>query len=185
MLIKILKDESGFTYITMLVAVVVIGIALGVTAEVYSTIAKREREVELIFRGSAIKKAIASYYHSSPGVKSFPKDINELVEDKRHPVAMRHLRKLYEDPMGVGKAEWKLIRMEGGNSIIGVSSMSEEVVLKTAGFPGILNEYFEGKKIYSEWEFIYDPQKEADYEARLNKASGVKAPEDEAHNDAL
>ncbi|MCK4821925.1 type II secretion system protein, partial [bacterium] len=148
MLIKTLKDERGFTYIAMLVAVVVMGIALGITAEVSSTIAKREREAELIFRGNAIKVAVGSYYNSSPGVKRFPKKIEELVEDKRFPVPKRHLRKLYSDPM-TGKANWNLIRMKNGASIIGVSSKSEEVAFKTSGFPGILNEYFEGKENYS------------------------------------
>ena len=173
MLRKTLSNESGFTYIAMLVAVVVMGIALGITAEVSSTIAKREREAELIFRGSAIKTAIARYYDSSPGVKRFPKLIEELVEDKRFPVPKRHLRKLYKDPM-TGKANWNLIRMKNGASIIGVSSLSEDVALKRAGFPGILNEYFEDKGSYSEWEFIFDPQKEAEYEDKLKKASGVK-----------
>lgn len=173
MLRKTLRDESGFTYIAMLVAVVVMGVALGITAEISSTIAKREREAELIFRGSAIKTAIARYYDSSPGVKRFPKLIGELVEDKRFPVPKRHLRKLYKDPM-VADGNWNLIRMKNGASIIGVSSLSEDVALKTAGFPGILDEYFEDKGSYSEWEFIFDPQKEAEYEDKLKKASGVK-----------
>lgn len=179
MLKKTLSNEEGFTYIAMLVAVVVMGIALGITAEISSTIAKREREAELIFRGNAIKVAIGRYYNSSPGVKRFPKKIEELVEDKRFPVAKRHIRRLYADPMMVGKpivdkANWKLIRMKNGASIIGVSSKSKEVALKTSGFPGILNEYLEGKERYSEWEFIFDPQKEAEYETELKKASGVK-----------
>ena len=173
MLRKTLRDESGFTYIAMLVAVVVMGIALGITAEVSSTIAKREREAELIFRGSAIKTAIGRYYDSSPGVKRFPKLIAELVEDKRFPVPKRHIRKLYKDPMA-SDGNWNLIRLKKGAGIIGVNSLSEDKALKTAGFPGILHEYFEGKGSYNEWEFIFDPQKEDEYKDKLKKASGVK-----------
>jgi len=60
--------------------------------------------------------------------------------------------KLYLDPM-TGK-EWMLIK-DASQRIIGVASTSEADPIKKANFPFDLDPAdFEGKKKYSEWQFI-------------------------------
>lgn len=148
------RDESGFTYLGMLFAIVVIGITLAVTGQVWSTASKREKEEELIFRGNEIRKAIGRYYEESPGAKIYPRGIEDLIKDNRHPVIKRHLRRFYSDPF-TGKQDWALIKAQD-NAIMGVKSRSEKEPLKQANFQKEL-EAFNGKTKYNEWEFIYVP----------------------------
>ncbi|MBI5560689.1 MAG: type II secretion system protein [Deltaproteobacteria bacterium] len=153
------RDKSGFTYISLLFLIVVIGIALSVTGEVWSTTAKRELEEELLFRGGEIKRAITRYYEEGPGgVKQFPRELKDLLKDPRQQAVKRYLRKLYADPM-TGKSDWQLIKEKDG-TIIGVKSRSGASSLKSANFPLTLRN-LEGKTKYSEWEFAYGMEKKA------------------------
>lgn len=155
--IRSFRKEDGFTYLAALFMVAVIGITLSVTAEVWSSVAKREREEELIFRGGQMRDAIKSYYYSSPGARVFPREMNQLIKDPRFPGVKRHLRRIYEDPM-TGKPDWEAIKAPDG-TIKGVRSLSEAEPLKKENFPLGLED-FSGKSKYSEWEFVYNPQKD-------------------------
>lgn len=151
--------DDGFTYMALMVAVIVIGLAVASTGKVWSTVVKRDREAELLFRGVEIKRAIGSYYRLSPGVSVFPKSLDDLVKDPRQPSIVRHLRKLYTDPM-TGKADWVLIKDKGGG-VLGVRSSSEARPLKKGGFPAALSG-LEGKGSYSEWRFVFEPKKDGE-----------------------
>jgi type II secretory pathway pseudopilin PulG len=150
--------EGGFTYISLLFVIIVIGLILASTGQMWSTIVKREKEAELIFRGSEIRKAIGSYYKRPGVLKVYPKDLKVLVEDKRLTTAMRHLRKIYVDPM-TGESDWELIKAPDGG-IQGVKSRSEEEPYKKQNFPEELKD-LEGKLTYNEWEFVYVQKKVA------------------------
>src|ERR1700730_5398969 len=90
-------NSGGFTYIGLLIAVVVMGLALSAVGTVWRTQAQREREQELLFIGREFRTAIASYYGS--GAHQYPQSIDDLLEDKRWPEPRHHLRRLYVDPM--------------------------------------------------------------------------------------
>ncbi|MGH8631787.1 MAG: type II secretion system protein, partial [Burkholderiales bacterium] len=108
---------------------------------------------ELLFVGDQYRKAISQYYERSPGGdKRFPQTLEDLLLDKRYPATQRYLRRVYLDPM-TSKLEWGLVRGPG-NGIIGVYSLSEARVLKTAGFPERYAD-FEGKESVAEWKFMY------------------------------
>jgi type II secretory pathway pseudopilin PulG len=159
------SPDGGFTYISLLFVIIVMGLTLASTGQMWSTIVKREKEAELIFRGNEFRKAIESY-HKRPGViKVYPKKLNDLVKDKRLTTQMRHLRKIYVDPM-TGESDWKLIKAPDGG-IQGVKSRSEGEPYKKMNFPEELSD-LEGKLTYSEWEFVYVPGKIA--------TKGKKAP---------
>jgi type II secretory pathway pseudopilin PulG len=149
------KHECGFTYISLLFVIIVIGLALGSTGQVWSTVQKREKEAELIFRGGQIRSAIERYY-KMPGIKGYPKTLEDLLKDKRQAVLTRHLRRIYEDPL-TGKADWLPIKAPDGG-IMGVKSRSTDETFKTKNFPPGL-ENLEGKTIYRQWEFVYEPAK--------------------------
>ena len=149
--------KRGFTYLSALIVVVISGIALTGASEYWSTIAKREREEELLFRGDRIRKAIASYYDRAPAGKphTYPGILKDLLKDPRSMKLVRHLRKLYRDPM-TGDGTWGLVLAEGGG-VKGVFSKSTDKPLKVGGF-STEDQAFEKAKTYADWKFTYNPQ---------------------------
>jgi type II secretory pathway pseudopilin PulG len=146
------RFQQGFTYLGLLMFVVISGIALSSTGQVWHAEAQREKERELLFIGEQFQKAIGSYYESTPGgVKIYPLTLQELLEDKRFVTVRRHLRTLYRDPI-LGKAEWGLVREQG--RITGVHSLSVAKPLKRDGFSGAFAD-FAGAEKYLDWRFIY------------------------------
>ena len=149
-------SESGFTYITVLVVVVIIGIMLAAAGQTWTTITKRDREAELLFRGKQIRDAIERWRKPRPGGPP-PHPIVDLKDLLKSPYSLqrvRYLRRLYQDPI-TGK-DWVIIR-DPVWGIIGVASSSEAEPLKQGGFPDEFAD-FEGKKKYSDWQFVYRPQ---------------------------
>ena len=145
--------QAGFTFIGVLLLVAIIGLALAAAGELWSTAVKREKEVQLLFVGDEFRRAIGSYYESSPGVKQFPRQLEDLLEDRRSPAVRRHLRKIYVDPI-TNTTKWGLVNY--GDRIIGVYSVSPDKPLKIANFEGE-DEAFKGGGAYTDWRFVYQP----------------------------
>lgn len=143
--------SRGFTYIGFLIFVAVAGAGLAAYGELASHAAQREKEAELLFRGEAFRAAIASYHKKG---QRYPQSLEQLVEDKRFPMPVRHLRALYPDPM-TGKADWALVAAPGGG-VMGVYSRSEEAPVKTGNF-SLANQGFEKAKGYADWKFVHSP----------------------------
>jgi type II secretory pathway pseudopilin PulG len=148
-----MRRLRGFTYVGLLIAVALISIGLAAVGQLWSTAMKRERERELLFIGAEFRRAIGHYYEASPGVKQYPRRLEELLEDQRFPVVKRHLRKIYLDPM-TGKPNWGLIVQ--GDRILGVHSRSTDPPLKSDNFETSDNS-FAGSGTYSDWRFVYAP----------------------------
>lgn len=150
------STQLGFTYLGVLFAIFLMSVAMGGAAQVWHTAQKREKERELLFVGNQFRLAIANYYNKSPGAaKVYPKELSDLLLDKRSIVLQRHLRKLYPDPVTNSK-EWGLVKTPD-ERIMGVYSLSEAQPIKTANFTEADAE-FEDKEKYSEWKFVYMPQ---------------------------
>ena len=149
------RSQRGFSYVMVLAAVVIVGIAVEVAQVTTWRVLQVDREAELLFRGDAYRRAIRSYYEAGKPVKSFPRALEDLVKDPRFP-NRRHLRTLYPDPMAKDKkGEWTLIRaLDGG--IAGVASRSADEPMRQANFPKDF-EKFAGAQTYSEWLFEYRP----------------------------
>lgn len=152
--VRLLDNHGGFSYLTLLFIITIIGIAAAAAGQVWSTMAKREAEEELLFRGTQIMKAIEKYYEESPGTKSYPPNLDVLVKDPRYP-AKRYLRRLYADPM-TGKIDWEIIRGPDGG-VMGVKSKDCGMAYKKSNFPKELIG-FDGKSVYCEWDFMYVPK---------------------------
>lgn len=148
------SGSTGYAYVVVLLWVALAGIGLAVTGEVWRTTAQRERETELLFIGEEFRRALASYYDSSPGVPTFPRSLGALVRDERHPGLRRHLRRVYADPM-TGRAEWGVVRQPDGG-IVAVYSLSTAKPLRTGNFSGG-QEAFAGRQRYTEWVFRAEP----------------------------
>jgi len=153
------KKQKGFTYIGFLIFVAFAGAGLAAFGEIASHAAQREKEAELLFRGNQYRQAIASYYKKE---QRYPKSLADLLEDKRYPMPVRHLRKLYPDPVA-GTPAWGLIEApEGG--IMGVYSLSEEAPIKTGNFAARDAALAEPPREpqsagprYADWKFFYKP----------------------------
>lgn len=145
--------QSGFTYIGILFAVVIMGLVLTVAARVWTVTEQRERETQLLFVGDEFRRAIAAYYVSG---HQYPLSLQLLLADDRSPVPKRYLRRMYADPM-TGAADWTLIYATDGVGIMGVASRSKLAPLKRAGFT-LADAAFQDTDCYCSWRFSYAPQ---------------------------
>src|SRR4029079_2725961 len=93
------RRQGGFTYIGVLFLLVLLGLGLAGTGEAWSVASRRAREKELLWVGNQYARAIRSYYMQSPGVRQFPSQLEDLLEDRRFPEPRRHLRQLYAAPI--------------------------------------------------------------------------------------
>jgi type II secretory pathway pseudopilin PulG len=84
------RCESGYAMVALLVAMSVMAIALSTAMPVFSTVARREREAELVFRGEQYARAIAMFQRKYGN--ALPPDVNVLIDQK-------FLRKKYKDPI--------------------------------------------------------------------------------------
>ena len=138
-----LLNRNGFTFLMAIFMVMIIGIMLGLTGQSWKTIMKREREKELLFRGSQIKEAIENWYNQkytvpcvAPRAAVRPlMDLKDLLQDPYTLTPLRYLPhtyatvlddknpkcapdcaklKVYQDPM-TGK-EWTIIRGTAGTA---------------------------------------------------------------------
>ena len=153
----LLKSNSGFTFIAALFIVVVMGIMMGAAAQRWQTIMKREREEELLFRGSQIRDAIIRWRKPPPGQVTVQTkklmDLKYLLEDPNSTQKIHYLRRLYKDPI-TGKDFVPVPDPVWG--IIGVASPSTDQPLKQANFPDEFKDFANRQK-YSEWQFVYKP----------------------------
>ncbi len=145
--------QAGFTYIGLLIAVVILGITLAGIGTVWRTQAQREREQELLFIGREFQAAIGSYYSS--GAHQYPNSIDDLLEDNRGPQPRHHLRRLYADPM-TGAPDWTLVQADAAG-ILGIASSSQQAPIKKSGFP-VDEATFADAKSYSDWQFTFVPR---------------------------
>lgn len=146
--------ERGAALLTVLFLVVLLGLAAGMAGQSLGALLQREREAELLWRGQQYRQAIASYYNVGGGAPHlYPARLEDLLRDPRFPGVVRHLRRLYPDPM-TGK-DWELVR-DPAERIIGVRSASALKPFRQADFPDGLED-LEGKNAYREWEFVFTP----------------------------
>lgn len=146
-----MRIQRGFTLLGVLILAAVLGIGLVGLSRVWSFEVQREREKELLSVGDQFRTAILSYSRSTPaGKPPYPRELVDLLEDRRHPVARRHLRRVYPDPF-TGQTDWEIVRAADGG-ILGVHSRHEGVPIKIGSFPP---QYaaFESAKTYREWVF--------------------------------
>lgn len=148
---------GGFTYISLLAIIAIMGIVLGAAGEVWHMALKREKERELLFVGDQFRRAIRLYYEHTPGQgRRYPESLKDLLSDPRYPSTRRYLRKIYTDPVS-GSTEWGLVKGPAGE-IIGVHSLSEDEPIKKSNF-SLVDKKFEGRTKYTDWVFMYMPGK--------------------------
>lgn len=108
------SKQTGFTYLTLLFAIALIGVGLMGVSEVWTTTARHQQLKQLDWVGEQYVSAIGRYYYANTGsVHYYPKDLGDLLEDKRYLSVKRHLRRLYPVP-STKEAAWDLMPAPGG-----------------------------------------------------------------------
>ena len=142
----------GFTYLSVLFVIAMMGGGLALVGELWHSAATRDREAELLFVGNQYRKAIERYYLGGP--RQYPRALEQLLKDARKPATERYLRRLYPDPV-TGSGEWGLVKAPDGG-IMGVHSLSEAAPVKSANFLARDKE-FAGAAAYTDWKFVFVP----------------------------
>lgn len=100
------------------------------------------------------------------GTGKYPDSLEQLLEDKRSGVTIRHLRKIYLDPM-TKTDDWGLVaepppedgsgatRSNISNGIIGVYSLSNKKPMKKENFPEHFAKFSEAET-YQDWQFVFE-----------------------------
>ncbi|MFC5473798.1 type II secretion system protein [Paraherbaspirillum soli] len=151
---KPFKTDGGFAYLWVLLLVAIMGLGLTVGVDIYTTSVTRDKEAELLAIGRQFRVAIGRYYETqlgSGGKREYPASLEDLLRDNRSPGLKRHLRQVFVDPM-TGSAEWGLVRVAG--RIVGVHSLSAKMPIKQDHFEAD-DMSFRGKEKYSDWVFTY------------------------------
>lgn len=142
--------QQGFTLLGLLFLLMVLGVGLAGVGTLWETVSRREKEAELLFVGDQYRRAIARYHAATPGPeKQYPRRLEDLLADPRFPHTVRHLRRLYRDPVA-NSPTWGLVKE--GEGIVGVYSLSEREPFKRTGFAAPYESFAEAAS-YRAWVF--------------------------------
>lgn len=135
--------SRGFTYLMVLLWVAISGVMLMALSRAWLLESRRERDTELAYRGEQIRLALSAYaaVPVSTGVSRAPARLEDLLEDRRSGQVVRHLRRVWRDPI-TNSPNWGLLKDANGG-IVGVYSLSKRLPLLAP----------QGVKRYEEWRF--------------------------------
>ena len=148
------RREGGFTYLGLIILVMVIGLVGAATLKIDSLLRRARAEQELLDIGAAFGEALRTYAEATPkGQPAQPPSLKELLKDPRFPGVRRHLRKIFVDPL-TGKAEWGIVWANPGDrrGVLAVYSLSKAKPLKQGHFDARFSG-FENKEHFSDWKF--------------------------------
>jgi hypothetical protein len=165
------RQETGFSYLMVMIAIMLMGIAMTMAARQWKTMVQRELEADLLAKGIEIQMALALYSASAKAGRVFPGEVypQTLAELTRPPKPF--LRKVYLDP--VGRGEWELLRAPAGG-IMGVRSKSRHKPIKQGNFP-LAVRHFEGKSTHYDWVFQHPNPSTVAVAGPVARSAGVPA----------
>ena len=140
-------------YLMLLMLVAGITTLAGYSLEFGASSHRREAERELLQIGAEFERALVSYARSGPQndpILAGPSSLDKLLKDDRAPQALRHLRKMYKDPM-TGGTTWGTVRGPSG-AIWGVYSLASGKPLQQKNLPSSLAQLDEAES-YADWVF--------------------------------
>jgi type II secretory pathway pseudopilin PulG len=167
-----IDTQRGLMLVALLIFLAISAYTTLKTSEVWSTVIAREREQELLFVGDQYRRAIESYYNSSPPTepKKLPGNKEDLLRDIRSGVTKRHLRKLYLDP--INDSDFELLKSGGGISGIASFSADKKPVKQSFNPP---YENFTKAQSYRGWKFLFVPPKQVS--TTVQKSASITVPQ--------
>jgi len=147
------RRQGGFTFLWLLFLIAGLGVGMAAVGTLWHTAAQREKEKQLLFVGNEYRRAIESFLKiplPAGQQARLPQSLDELLLDPRFQHTVRHLRRLYTDPI-TGNNEWGLLKDAKGG-IGGVFSLSELTPFKKQNFPSAYEDFVD-KSEYRQWVF--------------------------------
>jgi len=146
-------SQGGYTYLALLILLAIISITAAASAQLGAIYQRRMAEKELLAVGAQFQRALQSYASATPiGQPTQPRTLEDLLRDPRYPNVVRHLRRVYDDPM-TGKGDWVLVMSPDGQTIVGIHSASHARPIQISHFPAAF-QGFANRKSYSDWVFV-------------------------------
>jgi hypothetical protein len=108
------QKQRGYALMMMVFFILLLVLAAAAAAPRVLTDGKREKEVEMIWRGHQYVRAIKLYYRKTG---KFPTNIEDLTKPKMG--SFRFLRQVYKDPMNKVDGSWRLLYVGAAGQIIG------------------------------------------------------------------
>lgn len=109
-----LRQDSGYALLLVMFLTTLMLIGITVAAPAWRTEIRREKELEMIWRGKQYVRAIKLYYRKTG---RFPTSIDDLSKPKLG--SIRFLRQTYKDPMNKEDGSWRLIYVGPAGQLIG------------------------------------------------------------------
>jgi len=110
---EIPRGQRGHLLVALMVGIAVMTILLTAAAEKWSTILRRDREEELIFRGRQYAQALTEFQKEQGAL---PMDLNFLL--KKGPKNHRYIRQLFKDPFSKDGKWGRLVLAPGGQAVV-------------------------------------------------------------------
>jgi len=146
------RRPKGFAYIALLIVVAILGTVVAAELKFGAVVRRRNAEQQLLEVGNQYRIALLSYAVATPaGQSPHPAALQSLLRDPRFPVVVRHLRKIYADPI-TGDDDWELVIAPDRSGIVGIHSRSKQHPIKIGNFAPEFQS-FSGKNSYREWVF--------------------------------
>jgi type II secretory pathway pseudopilin PulG len=148
------SPARGFTYVGLLILLVVIGLMGATTLKADALLDRAARERELLETGADFSGALKSYADATPPEQPpYPPTLQELLKDPREAGVRRRLRHMPIDPV-TGKAEWGIVwaAPDKRMGVLAVHSLSPARPLKRTGFDHRFRD-LDDKEHLSDWLF--------------------------------
>ena len=116
------RGERGYAMVALLILMAVMAVAMTVALPAWSTLSRREKEAELVFRGEQYARAIMLFQRKYAG--AFPPTVDVLVNE-------RFLRKKFKDP--ITNDDFKTI---GVGEAVGTAQTTNPLSPSATGRPG-------------------------------------------------
>lgn len=160
--------QRGYTYLLVLFLVAALGLVAAETGVVWQQATQREREADLLAIGVEFARALGGYREaSSDGLP--PQDLMELVEDRRSGALVRHLRRIYRDPL-TGRAEWGFEK--AGGRIVGIYSLAPGTPIREHDLPEEIEATETRAERYAQW--VFRPVEGGDRSDAIAPAGGAR-----------
>lgn len=140
------RSAQGSAYVLLLLLLATLATVASHGVRLGQAFQRQEAEQALLQIGLSYRQALGSYVQA--GAEA-PATLEDLLRDRRMPGVVRHLRRLYPDPLC--GCPWGLVRDARGG-IVGIYSRAEGRPVRQSGWPPDLT-HFEHARRYADWVF--------------------------------